>query len=505
MTEMAIVVAVVLLTWAVAWQLENVRIRQGLLLIACWVFYATWGLPFLAVLVASSLVNFGVGVLIRRSLRLSYLWLGIALNVALLGSFKYVPALVALVDAAAGEGLARWLVMPIGISFWTFVAIAFLIDSYLEEDDTDPSLLEFCLIMAFWPTVLSGPVVRVRQLLPQLRERRGFTAADTSIGATFILQGAFMKLYVAQLLAVGWTSGAGVTAGFDQVRAGWSALDVWLLGAAYGLQLYFDFAGYSLIAIGIARLFGIRLPDNFRRPFLSLTPAEFWTRWHMSLSFWIRDYVFRPLVLVRREQWWSYLSLVVAMALFGMWHGAKWTFVVWGIYQGLVLVAHRVGQQLKPVALSRLPESVRHTSAWAATCLLMAAGFVLFRANTLSQAGVMLQSLLSPRAYLSSALPGSFAVLVVGIAVAYAGAIYTEGQIARWRRAYRTLMAGEARGDLAPAPMGAVIAGGVSEFLAARLWWWLGPAVASLLIFVAVALWTASRQVAMTPFIYTLF
>src|SRR6185295_9624236 len=183
------------------------------------------------------------------------------------------------------------IVMPVGISFWTFQGLSYLFDVYREEE-IDPSLLEFCLYMAFWPTVLSGPVCRLPNMLPQFRKEPVFSWEDISAGTLRIIQGLFMKMVLAQLLASGLTPGQGVAAGFDQVKSGLGGLDVWLLAIGFGFQLFFDFAGYSHIVIGGARLFGIQVPENFHRPFVSTTPSIFWTRWHMSLSFWIRDYVF---------------------------------------------------------------------------------------------------------------------------------------------------------------------------------------------------------------------
>ena len=174
----------------------------------------------------------------------------------------------------------------------------------------DPSLLEFCLYMAFWPTVLSGPICRLPSMLPQFRQLSPFSWDDLSAGSLRFIQGVIMKFVLAQILVSGWLPGEGIAAGFDQMKGGWGGVDVWLLGIGFGFLLFFDFAGYSHMVIGAARIFGIRLPENFDRPFLSTTPSIFWTRWHMSLSFWIRDYVFNPLAAAgRRYSWWPYVVL----------------------------------------------------------------------------------------------------------------------------------------------------------------------------------------------------
>ena len=236
--------------------------------------------------------------------------------------------------------------MPLGISFWTFQAMSYLFDLYRQED-IDPSLLEFCLYMAFWPTVIMGPICRLESMLPQFREGERFSSSNLLAGAKRIVTGLFMKVVLSQLLASGLTPGSGVAAGFAGDATVLTGLDVWFLAIGFGFQLFFDFAGYSHIVIGTARLFGVRLDENFNAPFTASTPAEFWTRWHMSLSSWIRDYVFVPVASARREVAWRYCALAFSMTLFGLWHGAKAVFLLWGLYHGVLLIAHRVIQQTR--------------------------------------------------------------------------------------------------------------------------------------------------------------
>ena len=174
----------------------------------------------------------------------------------------------------------------------------------------------------------------------------------------------------------GFNPGEGVAAGFDQIARGWGGIDVWLLAISFGFQLFFDFAGYSHIVIGTARLFGIRLAENFDHPYFSTTPSVFWTRWHMSLSFWIRDYVFLPLATARRDLWWRNFALVSAMTLFGLWHEATLPFVIWGAYQGLLLVAHRQGQQLQRRLGFTWPDGWGSFVSWGITFALISLGWI---------------------------------------------------------------------------------------------------------------------------------
>jgi alginate O-acetyltransferase complex protein AlgI len=502
------ILAVILLMWVAAWNLRSVKARQALLLLASYVFYSGWGTGFLSILIISSLLNFTIGWVLRRRLSIGYLWLGIALNVGLLGFFKYLPPVLAIGGAEWQAELARRIIMPVGISFWTFQGLSYLIDIYLEEE-VDPSLLEFCLYMAFWPTVLSGPVCRLPKMLPQFRREPVFSWDNISAGALCLMQGFFMKMYLAPLLAAGWRPGAGVAAGFDQMTSGWGGVDVWLLGMGFGFQLFFDFAGYSLMVIGVARLFGIQIPQNFARPFLSTTPAIFWTRWHMSLSFWIRDYVFKPLAFARRDRWWPYVALVISMTLFGLWHGAKWTFIVFGVYHGLLLAMHRLGQLTKPRLSIRLPRSLGVCLAWGATFLLVSLGYILFRANDLSQALLMLGSVFSAGAYRHFAMPRDFYILTFTIVCGYFAFTVGHSLLLSWRERYRMAMSqsrptveGSWQLNLSNVPL---IAGALFDFLAARLWWWLAPAVVSLTVFVGLAIYTQSLAIPVTPFIYTLF
>lgn len=500
------VIALVLLIWLAAWNVRRRPGRQLLLLLACYLFYSSWGIGFLVLLIASSLLNFAIGAALRRRRSSAYLWLGIALNVLFLGFFKYLPPI--LEAGTWWPDLARAIVMPIGLSFWTFQALSYLVDVYLEEE-VDPSLVEFCLYMAFWPTVVAGPVCRLPHMLPQLRQEPVLSSSNLSVGIARVVKGFFMKMFLAQMMAAGLAPGAGVTAGFDQLVGGWGAIDVWLLGLGYGFLLFFDFAGYSHMVIGTARIFGIRLPENFDRPFLSTTPSIFWTRWHMSLSFWIRDYVYKPLAMTRRDIWWLYVSLIVSMTVFGLWHGPRWTYVAFGLYHGIVLVVHRVSQRAMPQMPRRTPPVVSTGLAWATTLLLVSVGYILFRANDLTQAATMLKSVVSPAAYGRFAMPLSFYALIVGVAVGYFAFVAASDLLTLVRQRY-----GQGVPDRTPlgaqllrAPMTrpTMLVAGTVDFLETTLWWWLGPALCVVGGWVALVILTQRAAVSVSPFIYTLF
>jgi alginate O-acetyltransferase complex protein AlgI len=499
-----------LLLTVVGSRLPSIRGRQLLFLTASYLFYANWGLGFLSILIISSLINYLCGLALRRKATAPRLWIGIALNLLPLAFFKYLPVLLVLGPAGSWQyDLGHQIIIPLGMSFWTFQGLSYLFDIYFGEE-LDPSLLEFCLYMAFWPTVASGPICRLPSMLPQFRQLSPFSWDDLSAGSLRFIQGVMMKFVLAQILASGWRPGEGIAAGFDQMKGGWGGVDVWLLGMGYGFLLFFDFAGYSHIVIGIARIFGIRLPENFDRPFLSTTPSIFWKRWHMSLSFWIRDYVFHPLAAAwRRYSWWPYVVLVISMTLFGFWHGAKWTFIVYGLYHGLVLVMHRLGQQMKRQFSIRLPGYLGAFLSWGTTFALVSVGFIFFRANDLSQAWTMLRAVLTPAAYGRFAMPLSFYVLTCTIAVGYFVVIAGHPLLLSWRARYREAISEsrEPREGVWPVAVAnfTSIIGALFDFVTGRLWWWFVPALCVLAFWVGLVVYTRGIVVAATPFIYTLF
>jgi alginate O-acetyltransferase complex protein AlgI len=201
------------------------------------------------------------------------------------------------------------------------------------------------------------------------------------------------------------------------LRGALATADAWTMLLGYGFQIFFDFAGYSRLVIGVARMFGFQLPENFDRPYLSTSVTSFWQRWHMSLSFWIRDYVFLPLAMSRREVWWRHVSLVIAMAAFGLWHKGSWLFLLWGVYQGVLLVAHRLWQQFRRGASPIGPRWLRGGASWLLTFLAITLSWVLFRAEGVSQATGILKAALTPSAGLH--LPMGFVLLVLAFVAAY--------------------------------------------------------------------------------------
>ncbi|MGO9515754.1 MAG: MBOAT family O-acyltransferase [Candidatus Korobacteraceae bacterium] len=460
-------------------------IRLGTLLLASYALYLTWGVWLAAVLLVSTVMNYLVGEWLRRSRSGITLSIGMFLNVALLSIFKYLPEATVHLPFASLQRFAH-LALPVGISFWTFQAMSYLFDVY-QGDDVEPSFFEFALYMVFFPVTISGPICRMSEMLPQFRSESTTRSDDISRGCRRIATGVLM-MQLAKLLGQGILAGDGIASGFDHV-ASWSGPDVWCLAFGFGLQLFFDFAGYSHIAIGAAQVLGFTIPENFARPFESTSPSIFWTRWHMSLSFWIRDYVFFPLMRLRREAWWRSLSLVVAMVLFGLWHKASFLFLLWGAYHGLLLLLHRQVEGAER-RFDWTPPRIPWTAlSGVSTITLVNLGWIFFRANSLHQAGQMLSAILSPASYRAHVLTASLYCLVLALAVGYAIVLLVIDSLNRVST--EALNAEVRHTDL---PIGKM------ALLARWRWFWLPPLYVVALLFVLIV--TMSRGTSAAQMMY---
>jgi alginate O-acetyltransferase complex protein AlgI len=415
MWQAIIYVTVFLIELAIFASVRSRTLRQSSLLLASYALYVTWEPWFLAVLLCSTALNYGIGQWLRRKSTGAILWLGIVCNLALLGFFKYFPSVTVDLPFSSLQRFAH-LALPVGISFWTFQAMSYLFDVYRGEE-IYPSPLEFALYMAFFPVTISGPVCRVPDMLPQFRSEELVRWPLWEKGFRRIAIGVLM-MQIASLLGHGILGGDGINGGFDRLTR-WSGPDVWCLAFGYGLQLFFDFAGYSHIAIGAAAALGFTVPENFARPFASSNPSVFWTRWHMSLSFWIRDYVFLPMAILRREYWWRNVVLVISMVVFGVWHKATLLFVLWGGYQGMLLVLHRKIQQAERQFSWNTERAIWRAISWSSTIVFVSLGWILFRASSLAQAGSMFSALAVPNRYSQHALDGSLYLLVGMVALSY--------------------------------------------------------------------------------------
>ena len=370
------------------WLLRDRRQRLGFLTVASYVFYGWWDWRFVPLMLASTTADFVAGWYIHRTAeptrRRACLVLLLGFNLGILGVFKYYDFFVSSLDGL-GSALGLpvnlpllHLVLPVGISFYTFNSISYTIDIYRGRLRPASGLLEFSTFVAMFPHLVAGPIVRYADMAPQfdpVAERPDRSA--WVIGCWFFVLGMAKKVLLADLLAAHivtplWHQAALLDAG-----------EAWLAVLGYTLQIYFDFSGYSDMAIGLAFLLGFRFPQNFDAPYQAANISEFWRRWHMSLSFWMRDYLYIPLGGNQGSRLSTMGNLAVVMFLGGLWHGAAWTFVVWGLYHGVLLMVHAVCRERGWVPRAR-PLAVF------CTLLSVMIGWVFFRAGSLAEAWHML-------------------------------------------------------------------------------------------------------------------
>lgn len=417
----------------VAWSLERENGRRKMfLLLASWVFYAQWDWRFVGLLIFSAVLNWGVAVLLSREdmpRKKLLVGLGVAANLLLLGVFKYYGFFV----EEAGVLLARlgWerdlplleIVLPVGISFFTFQGISYVVDVWRGKTPPARSLLDVMLLMSFFPHLVAGPIVRASDLLPQFERVPRLTRAMATHGMLLIAWGLFKKTVIASELAVNLV---------DPVFFDPSAHSTWdIAGAtyAYAVQIYCDFSAYSDMAIGTAALLGYSFPRNFDQPYRANSLQSFWRRWHISLSSWLRDYLYLPLGGGRGGLWSSSRNVMITMLLGGLWHGAAWTFVAWGALHGAVQVIERVWRHFLEGRAS-----VPHWLGVILTFHVVCLGWILFRAESFPLAMEMLAGLARPGP-VEVLTPFLLTLIVGGLAMHWLPPRAAEGLAARLQAA----------------------------------------------------------------------
>jgi alginate O-acetyltransferase complex protein AlgI len=351
--------------------------KNTVLLLGSLVFYA-WGEPrFVPLLMGSALLNYSAGYLIARASawKKHLLGLGIGANLAILFYYKYIAFFADILNALLPRDHQLTLpaiVLPLGISFFTFQGISYLVDVYRNEVDAQKSFWRFAMYKAMFPQLIAGPIVRYKQIANEIEERAPSNARVWA-GLNQFIVGLAQKVLIANTVALPADRIFATAA--DQL----STTGAWLGIACYTIQILYDFAGYSNMAIGIGHMLGFSYPPNFKQPYSSTSVTEFWRRWHISLSSWFRDYLYIPLGGNRGSPARTYLNLAIVFLLCGLWHGAAWTFVVWGGWHGALLVMERMGLGL---LLARLPAAV----AQAYTLFAVMIGWVFFRADSIPHA-----------------------------------------------------------------------------------------------------------------------
>lgn len=388
--------------------------QQVILIIASYFFYWWSGSIHVLLLLFVTITSYFCGYKLfkaeTKKLKRVWLIIGITIPLAVLAYFKYVDwgivQINSLLSVCGVDGSIPVLgiALPIGISFFTFQALSYVIDIYLKKIEHEPKFYRYLLFIAFFPALVAGPIVRASEFLPQLKNKIHISGENIQIGVTLILWGLFKKMVIADNVA-------GYVNTVYSNPAGASSIAIILGTILFAIQIYCDFSGYAHIAIGTARIFGFKLPENFNMPYFAHNVQDFWNRWHMTLSRFIKDYIYYPLthslllsnrrrfknrkVRNKANEWAIYISLIIAMFLCGLWHGAGWTFIIWGVYYGVLMALHvfltrstKLGEKFK--FLDSNPGLLLKILG---TNLLFILGGFIFRANSLEDLGTCIQKI----------------------------------------------------------------------------------------------------------------
>lgn len=365
---------------------RTLRLQNLVLLVASYVFYGWWSWKFLGLIALSTAIDYVAGLRIADSddptVRKRWVAVSCVSNLGILAAFKYfdfflgsLGELLTMLGLGAALPSLSW-VLPVGISFYTFQSMSYSIDVYRGDTKVSRNPLEFAVYVSFFPQLVAGPIERSSNFLPQVARPRTVTARGLETGLFLVLWGLFKKVVVADNAAVI------ANAVFDDV-AGHQGAELWLGALAFTIQIYGDFSGYSDIARGLAKAMGFELMVNFKLPYFATSPSDFWRRWHVSLSSWLRDYLYIPLGGNRSGRWGTYRNLFLTMVLGGLWHGAAWNFVLWGVYHGLLLVVYRLSAHWPG---PRLPRRRLWADALRLSLMfpLTVGGWVLFRIQSMA-------------------------------------------------------------------------------------------------------------------------
>ena len=379
-----------------------VPLQTILLLVASYFFYACWDWRFLFLLMFSTWLDYFTGLKMfeakNKKGKVFWFWLSIIVNAGFLGFFKYYNFFV----SSFAEGLSHFgihsspwvlqVILPVGISFYTFHGLSYIIDLYKGRIEEEKSFINYALFVSFFPLLVAGPIERATHLLPQINKPRTFDYNKAVDGLRQILWGLFKKIVIADNCAVY------VNQVFDNYQSQ-SGSTLLLAAVFFAFQIYGDFSGYSDIALGTARLFGIELLRNFNFPYFSRDIAEFWRRWHISLTTWFRDYIYIPMGGSRGGKWLSVRNTFIIFIISGFWHGANWTFIAWGTYHALLfmplLLLGKNRRNTNTVAEGRFLPTIKEFFQIGFTFFVVVIGWVFFRADTISMAADYLRNLFS--------------------------------------------------------------------------------------------------------------
>lgn len=409
------IIVVLALHYTLPW-----RVNKYFLCLASYFFYASFNPVYVVLLWLSTIIDFICARKLDRAKQRRKFWLIISLcvNLGILGIFKYgafftenIAAVLSITGFNLGIQLPAFL-LPVGISFYTFQTMSYTLDVYRKKlKPTNP--LDFALFVAFFPQLVAGPIVRAVDFLPQLIKRRRLTLRRISMGCFLILTGFFKKIVLADAIA----------SSVGQIFADpgiYSALDRIIGVFGFSMQIFLDFSGYSDIAIGLALLMGFRLKRNFRFPYLAKGFSDFWRRWHISLSSWIRDYVYIPLGGSRVSQSRHLFNLLFVMTLFGLWHGASWMFVLWGLLHGIYLAVERQLKRMITIPSHFIWDSLKVGLTFLIVCLT----WIFFRSKSMADAGLFLESFIDIGHWQWAAVTQQMLLSYIGVFLIFHGVVY---------------------------------------------------------------------------------
>lgn len=387
----------------------------------------SWNPWFISLILFSTIIDYYSGYKIATSNKIKskrlYLWLSLITNLGFLAYFKYANFFLENVQSLSNtifkteSSLLIDVILPVGISFYTFQSMCYTIDIYYEKLKPSKSFLEFSLYVTFFPQLVAGPIVRARDFLPQLKVNKLFKNINFQFAANYFLMGLFKKVVIADNIA---TFSDPVFANPEN----YGTLATWIGAVAYSIQIYCDFSGYSDMAIGIAALLGFKLMENFDMPYLATNITQFWRKWHISLSTWLRDYLFIPLGGSRGTRLFYFKNLMLTMLLGGLWHGASWNFIIWGALHGTALIIHKLLQKENKIITNNLWNLNKFLS-WFLTMVFVIVTWVFFRATTLNDAITVLKKMFSFSESSFDDVPLSFVILLLIVVLSqYAGNKY---------------------------------------------------------------------------------
>lgn len=378
--------------------LLNHRWQNRLLLLASYFFYGFWDWRFLFLIFTSTVVDYFCALQIDyaqdKKIKKRYLFLSILVNLSILGFFKYYNFFSSnLIALFSDFGLTLDvntinIILPIGISFYTFQSLSYTIDVYRDEMKPTRNFFDFALFISFFPQLVAGPIERAKRLLPQITKPRTLSMGQFNEGFFLMFWGLFEKIFISGNLAK-------IVEPVFSSNTHQSGSMVLVALYAFSFQIFVDFDGYSNIARGIGKCLGFNIMVNFNNPYAANNPQEFWRRWHISLTSWLRDYLYIPLGGNRGSNWFTIRNIMIVMILGGLWHGASWTFIIWGIYHGFILIMHRIWKQTKKksgsvsIFFDKLP-----ILKWFIFIHMIVVGWAFFRADSIGQASEMLASII---------------------------------------------------------------------------------------------------------------